>query len=495
REGGGYTDSITVHNLRTQKPAERFVISFNSHHEPNANAADDEVTSVVRSSVSDPAILTTTVATKVVADTFAPVPKAGYGSGAGQAWPSIFRDFVSPIIAEADVAGPSHPVGIELSEGSFYVSQDMDPEDLRRVYIPKWNVTNDSALDDPEICQGMTDHLAPPGLKERDVEIASLKAQLFLKEVEAAEAIRLCDQIENVEAAEAAIVNELNDVKARNVALEGQVADLEFAAASKDAELASSNSQASLLEFEKDKLIDQIEAAQDVQVKVLSDRVAELDVELMRIALHLDEEFYTRYLTTIAGRRWILSRGLRLVVTKCLQSPEYLAALGGVIGHAIDKGIQDGLVAGIDHDSSMYDLMDLLRLEGPVAKTSEAEQLQPSPVQLMLLIHRLEDQVIIGETSLSFSLVLAYARVRKLKEGATSRRLSISDTLFPIVEPLSAENLVGEASTSGVPTVAATTNLSTTFIEAASVPPIPHAEAPLSSIVFEKEELDTTPEH
>ncbi|GKG56134.1 hypothetical protein Tco_0577209, partial [Tanacetum coccineum] len=82
-----------------------------------------------------------------------------------------------------------------------------------------------------------------------------------------------------------------------------------------------------------------------MQIKVLSDRVAELDMELMRMALHLDEEFYPRYLTTIDGQRWILSRGLRLVVTKCLQSPEYLAALGGVIGCAVDKGIQDGLVA------------------------------------------------------------------------------------------------------------------------------------------------------
>nr|GEY66506.1 hypothetical protein [Tanacetum cinerariifolium] len=30
-------------------------------------------------------------------------------------------------------------------------------------------------------------------------------------------------------------------------------------------------------------------------------------------------------------------------------------------------------------DSSMFVLMDLLRLEGPVAETLEAEQLQPSP--------------------------------------------------------------------------------------------------------------------
>ncbi|GJT72044.1 reverse transcriptase domain-containing protein [Tanacetum coccineum] len=49
---------------------------------------------------------------------------------------------------------------------------------------------------------------------------------------------------------------------------------------------------------------------------------------------------------SLTEQRWILGRGLRLVVMKCLQSPEYLAALGGAIGHAIDKGMQDGLAAG-----------------------------------------------------------------------------------------------------------------------------------------------------
>ncbi|GKG15828.1 hypothetical protein Tco_0358151, partial [Tanacetum coccineum] len=63
-----------------------------------------------------------------------------------------------------------------------------------------------------------------------------------------------------------------------------------------------------------------VEAVQDVQVKVLSDKIAELDVNLMGMALHLDEEFYPWYLTTIAGR-------------SC----------------AIDKGMHDGLAAGIDH--------------------------------------------------------------------------------------------------------------------------------------------------
>nr|GEV26710.1 hypothetical protein [Tanacetum cinerariifolium] len=77
--------------------------------------------------------------------------------------------------------------------------------------------------------------------------------------------------------------------------------------------------------------------------------------------------------------------------------------------------------------------------------------------------------------------------------------------MLPLIEPLSAKNLVGEANTSGVPAVvAATTALSTTFIQASSIPLVPvlaydvepHVEVPSSSIiVFEKEKLETTPDH
>ncbi|GKE68686.1 hypothetical protein Tco_1526758 [Tanacetum coccineum] len=122
--------AITGPNLRTQKPAERFVFFFDSPHEPNANAANDEVTSVVRSAVPDPAILTMVVATTVVANTSALVPRAGHRFGARQARPSIFKDSISPTIAEADVAGPFQPVGMELSASRFYVSQEMDSEAL-----------------------------------------------------------------------------------------------------------------------------------------------------------------------------------------------------------------------------------------------------------------------------------------------------------------------------------------------------------------------------
>ncbi|GJZ07633.1 hypothetical protein Tco_0541426 [Tanacetum coccineum] len=50
-EREGPADSISKTSLRMQHPAERFVISSDSSHDFNANDADDEVTSIVRSSV------------------------------------------------------------------------------------------------------------------------------------------------------------------------------------------------------------------------------------------------------------------------------------------------------------------------------------------------------------------------------------------------------------------------------------------------------------
>ncbi|GJX62498.1 hypothetical protein Tco_0295398 [Tanacetum coccineum] len=236
---------------------------------------------------------------------------------------------------------------------------------------------------------------------------------------------------------------------------------------------------------------------------------------------------------TISGRRWLLARGLKLAIVKCLNSLEYLAALGAAISRAIEKGMHSVLSAGIDHgkegrsladvaaynpaaeadynfalqrlreedspllaelsshkDASVEDIMNLLRLEGPLVDAPGMGDLQPDVEQLMLPIHRYEDQVVLGETSLSFALI-------------------------PLVNPLSAENLMGAVDTpDSVPaTVATTTALSTTFASTCSVPPMTVDDyeiagadgqegvqenvqgnvASFPTVEFEEEELDTTP--
>ncbi|GKD34283.1 hypothetical protein Tco_1249792 [Tanacetum coccineum] len=159
REEGGHIDSVTGPNLRTQRAMERFVVLLDSSHHSSTNAADDEVTSIVRSSMLPPHVLTAAIVTTIVTDaTSAPVPRGG----TEPVLHNIFRDFASIGEANQDVVGPSHLAGTELSTDSFFVSQDVDSKTFHQTCIPKWNVTNDSALDDFDICRGVIDHLAPP---------------------------------------------------------------------------------------------------------------------------------------------------------------------------------------------------------------------------------------------------------------------------------------------------------------------------------------------
>ncbi|GKF88461.1 hypothetical protein Tco_0259338, partial [Tanacetum coccineum] len=130
--------------------------------------------------------------------------------------------------------------------------------------------------------------------------------------------------------------------------------------------------------------------------------------------------------------------------------------------------------------------------------------------QLLLPSNQKEDNAVIEEISLSDSLIVVHDCVLKVKEGALSHRLSISEAMGPLVDPLSSENLVGETSTSGVPAAAATTTALSILVTATKVTfilPIsvanyevldaePQAEASHSpKVIFEKEELDTTPDH
>ncbi|GJZ81633.1 hypothetical protein Tco_0646627 [Tanacetum coccineum] len=361
-------------------------------------------------------------------------------------------------------------------------------------------------------------------LSDKDVEIAHLKSLLSLKETEATEVISLRSQLSMVEAADAtkALESVAASKEVKLASLSSQVAnltadlsgfwlsrdELNFKVASLESEKDCLATQKSSLESALKLFKEHVEKMQAEQMRVLSDRVAAIDSDLMEMVLHMDAEFYPRYLTTIAGRRWILSCGLKLVLAKCLSYPEYLSSMGEAIGRDIDKGMQDGLAAGIDHgasgrsitdvaafnlstesdyiaainalqgvsfsllaqleankDASMADIMDLLRLEGPSAETSVTSQLHPSLDQLMIPIHRLEDQVIIGETFLAFSLEATHNRVLQLRGDTAARHLSLTDSILPLIEPLSARNLTGGASSSADFTTAAITALSTTLAQ------------------------------
>nr|GEU44549.1 copia protein [Tanacetum cinerariifolium] len=458
REGGGNTDSIYGPNLHIQRPSERsFVLP------PSVMTATVTTTNVV----SAPSTLVLGMIDQLAApDFFSQLRSMDYDQ----------------LFAEFNV-GVARQTRLSTEVRLRYEHNLRERKTIKRKCVRQADL-----------------------LKERDVEIANSKAQLSLKEVEATEVIHLRNQVSIVEVAR----TELGSLTAQTAKLTQDLSNLELSCDELSVKATSLEPQ-----------------RMDEQVKALSDRVAGIDFKLMALVLHLDEEFYPRFWTTIAGR--------------------------AVIGLAIDKGTQAGLVAGIDHgkdkrgladvasydpsvearyvfavqafynlnfklltqlesqkDANIADIMSLLRLEGPSAETLEVSRLQPSYKQLFLPVHRKEDNVVTRETSLSDSLDMVHAYVQKLKESALSHRLSISNVMGVQANMLSSENLIGEASTSGVPVTDAATTALAILITAATISSIlpisvtdydmadagvqdtaPHSP----KIVYEKEDLETTPEH
>ncbi|GKB04552.1 hypothetical protein Tco_0832695 [Tanacetum coccineum] len=266
-----------------------------SSHHSSTNAADVEFTSLVRSFVSPPLMMTAAVTTTNVAGTSsAPVIGAG-AKPVSQVRQSLFTDSASIGATGSDIAGPSHLAGHsmidQLAPPRFFSQlRGMDYDQL----FAEFNVGTAH-----QMCLTAKVRQADL-LKEKDAQIANLKAQLSLKEAEVRRAILFSPQV-------FIVMEDAKAPKPSGVIVEGTCSSL--------------RDQVSGYELFK-------EQCDAVQVKVLSDRVAELDSELMGMVVHLDEEFYPRLLSTIAGRRWVIGHGLRLEVMKCLQSAEYATALG-----------------------------------------------------------------------------------------------------------------------------------------------------------------------
>ncbi|GJS39204.1 hypothetical protein Tco_0564247 [Tanacetum coccineum] len=93
----------------------------------------------------------------------------------------------------------------------------------------------------------------------------------------------------------------------------------------------------------------QLEEFQDNLIKPLEARLAKIDADFTRCYMHFQENFHPHLLNAITRRRCLLTHGMKLLMAKCLNSTEYMEALGDTFGRAIEKGMQEGLAAGIEH--------------------------------------------------------------------------------------------------------------------------------------------------
>nr|GFA60732.1 hypothetical protein [Tanacetum cinerariifolium] len=248
-----------------------------------------------------------------------------------------------------------------------------------------------------------------------DEEIENLKVHLLLKEVEAAEAIRLRAKASYFEVTEKSLQDEL----------------LMY-----------------LLPHD---------------CRCMSYR---LYTDFVEVNLHLEERFYPHLLTTIAGHGWLITHGMKLAIAKCLNSTKYHSALGTAVSKAIKKGMQDGLAARITHgrevraltdvaahnpstkDASIEALMNIMRLEEHLAKRLGLNESQPHADQLMVPIHHSLDKIVVDASALSLALDVSDVPLTRM-EGTSdvefdtadiTTALSVTLTSFDTVTPLSVDD-------------------------------------------------------
>ncbi|GKB37468.1 putative ribonuclease H-like domain-containing protein, partial [Tanacetum coccineum] len=111
-----------------------------------------------------------------------------------------------------------------------------------------------------------------------------------------------------------------------------KVADLAALVKGREQEAADLDTVVTSVKSRNDRLVDQ-----DDRMKEVIDKLEKLDADVVEMVLHLEEKFYPLLLTTISGRRWLLTHGMKLAIAKCLNSVEYLSVLGAAIGKAIEK--------------------------------------------------------------------------------------------------------------------------------------------------------------
>ncbi|GJZ57295.1 hypothetical protein Tco_0612789 [Tanacetum coccineum] len=543
-EGGDRTDSVTGPSLRTVGPSAKFVVLFDSSHHLGAKSTDPEVDSLVRSAApvmteaTTVAIVATTVAipADVSKDKSVPHPSV-FGSssssektdrtlglftgrsGSGFAAGSIrAEEAISAGLEEIYVPEWMVTKGFELNDerlcanmidhfthpAFFKTVLGMEHEQL----FTEFNVSATRNLS----LSSEKDYL----LGARDKEIEELKSQLLKAKEESVEVAQLRARVSGLKATKNSLRGEVPSTKEHNVLLEQEcdflklkVTSLESTIADKDHELSDLGASSSSLKSQKHSLVNQVheletsstdlreklemyegslkqlEEFQDNLMRPLKTRLAEIDADFTRCCMRFQESFYPHLLNVIARRRWLLTHRMKLLMVKCLNSTEYMEALGHAFSRAIEKGMQEGLAAGIEHgqagrcltdleayilsaeanfnyvirdlcdlnfpilqelsnkkDASTWDIMDLLRLDDAMAETLGMTDLQPDVGQLMVLVYHKQDRVVIRSQALSVALDICCGRVEKMERNLVERLPFLKDVFVSIDDPLSAEALI-----------------------------------------------------
>ncbi|GKC62969.1 gypsy type transposase, partial [Tanacetum coccineum] len=345
---------------------------------------------------------------------------------------------------------------------------------------------------------------------------AALQMSLSAEEAEAAEAIRLRIEASKLEAVKKSLQDEVQALRENNATLEKdkndldvKVADLAASVKVREHEVADLDVVVTSIKSQNDNLVAQVheletssarlqekvtvyedymgqlERFQDERMKFVNDKFDKLYTNFIEMSLHLEEKFYPHLLTTIAGRSKAIEKGMqdglaagithgkegRVLTDVAAYNPstkvDYISALQQL------QNVNYSLLAELklNKDSSVETLMNILHLEETLAERLGLNESQPHVDQLMVPIHHSLDQTVVGATALSLALNVSSSRARRIKDNITNHRSALHDVFIPLAEPFSTAVLIGTEGTSRiVPGI--TTALFTTFASASLIPPI-----------------------
>ncbi|GKC07806.1 hypothetical protein Tco_0999416 [Tanacetum coccineum] len=192
-------------------------------------------------------------------------------------------------------------------------------------------------------------------VQQRDAKIAALKTKLEKAEHEVAEVVALRGCVSKLEAGAVAKFGEVDTLSKQNAELLGKVSPFESECGELNRHIIKLGADCESLQNTiagEAKLREEFKSFRDVEARHFKKKSAELDVCIADVRRDMDNDLYPHMFTAIARWRWVLSHGIHLDVMKYAQSAECMSALGKVISLAINKAIQEGLEAGIEHGKS-----------------------------------------------------------------------------------------------------------------------------------------------
>nr|GEW43277.1 hypothetical protein [Tanacetum cinerariifolium] len=260
------------------------------------------------------------------------------------------------------------------SENTSFASMVGSPESI---YRPEWGITNGSMLDAPEACQDLVDHIASLGyflelrhlhnddfLKQYNVNLArqvAMGSQLRLRFEQEAKLLK--KSVAQVARRDKRIQARENEIKNLKTLLEAKT-DMNKAVENKSAELSKELENMQALFSDLQAAFEEFKQYEDNRVE---QRCTEMDARLDALNIDFEEELYPHMLTAIAGRRWMIGRGLRLAVMKYDESTELRQAFADVVSAGIVEGTSEGLKHGVEHRQAKLDL-EAIEAYNPEAK-------------------------------------------------------------------------------------------------------------------------------